>query len=317
MKFSKKAVVWNIIDCCNYRCDYCCIAKDLSTRKSDSKNSRENIDKILSFLSRLEGSWEIRLIGGEPTIHPNFLEICRKIIDKGHKLSITTNFSLSCDQIDKLIYICKDKLVSFIASYHIKFANKAEFLRKAEYFNSKKNKNTFFIVVSVLKENNLLHLKEFEKDLEKRKVLFRYQILQKGRKFERYKKETEEYIKDKLIYNSERIRSKSFFGNLCYSGRRFFYVLSDGSAYRCFNIQPGWYLGNIIKGTFKMNKKAEPCLAHRCMCNVILNMGLVCYNKRARLRYLINYGVSKMISDKDIRSRILNKIHLKKSIEIE
>lgn len=75
---------------CNLKCSYC-FANEF-VNKSNTDISLENFDKAVEFMTR-SGASSIGLIGGEPTIHPQFKEIMRRLIlnKKIQDITVYTN----------------------------------------------------------------------------------------------------------------------------------------------------------------------------------------------------------------------------------
>ena len=65
-----------ITNICNLKCEYC-FAEDMIHEPSSSI-SLEDFDKILEFTSRTSNNY-IGIIGGEPTLHPHFDEIIKRV----------------------------------------------------------------------------------------------------------------------------------------------------------------------------------------------------------------------------------------------
>jgi len=282
MKEARPSFVWRITSKCNYKCPYCSQGRRDSNKTSRRHCSDEVVDAVLKLSEDLPGSWFIKLIGGEPLIHPRFFEICEKLASSGHELCTTTNFSLPYGQFQKLIDICDEKLVFLTASLHpSQLKSVDEFIDKAAEFNSKKSASTSFTVTSVLIEEYFENLKAIEQRLTERGVTFKYQVLKVGKKYVKYKDEIEEYISEKLCSNIETIRGKNFFGTLCHTGELFFNIRVNGDVFRCYNDQNCYYLGNIGKGTFKRFKKARPCMAKICTCTAPANRNMICYGEKA------------------------------------
>lgn len=66
-----------IINYCNLQCPYC-FANEYFTEGDKQVITGEQLDKILEFIGRTKVG-RVGLIGGEPTIHPNFPEILKKV----------------------------------------------------------------------------------------------------------------------------------------------------------------------------------------------------------------------------------------------
>lgn len=83
------AANWAITGKCNLNCRHCFMASD------NARNMAEfTWEECLSLLDEMEkcGVQNITLTGGEPTIHPHFLDICREIAKRGMWLDeLTTN----------------------------------------------------------------------------------------------------------------------------------------------------------------------------------------------------------------------------------
>ena len=80
----------SLTDKCNMRCVYC-MAEDMVFMPSDDLMTTPEILRLVNIFARL-GIDKVRLTGGEPSIHPDLIEIVRGIRDAGiHRISMTTN----------------------------------------------------------------------------------------------------------------------------------------------------------------------------------------------------------------------------------
>lgn len=74
---------------CNNRCKWCYASSNLNEyRKKELDSSNE--DGIINLLVNL-GIRNVRLIGGEPTIYPNIVNLTEKLTSSGLRASIVTN----------------------------------------------------------------------------------------------------------------------------------------------------------------------------------------------------------------------------------
>jgi len=80
-----KSMNWHITSRCNYRCKFC-FARDRGEELLDL----ERMKAVLSLLKQ-KGIQKINLAGGEPVLHPLFLEILREAKNAGFTTSIVTN----------------------------------------------------------------------------------------------------------------------------------------------------------------------------------------------------------------------------------
>jgi cyclic pyranopterin phosphate synthase len=91
----------SLTDKCNMRCVYC-MAEDMVFMPSDDLMTTPEILRLITIFARL-GIDKIRLTGGEPSIHPDLLEIVRGIRDAGiNRISMTTNGLRLADQAKAL-----------------------------------------------------------------------------------------------------------------------------------------------------------------------------------------------------------------------
>ena len=265
---------WVITELCNYKCTYCC------SGGRTGHCSNDTIEAVYRLLSHLEGNWLIKLIGGEPMIHPKFFEICERVVGVGHSLCMTTNLSLPLTKLERFIDICGDSLEYVTASMHLSQIRANEFVEKAAAFNALKNPKTDFTVNSVVLEDDFEQLRAIEERLANRDVDFKYQIMKIKGKYVKYNEDIESYISKKLISNTEKLRGMRLFGTYCYAGELFFRIEVNGDALRCYSRQPHFYLGNVNR-TFKRFTEARPCLARRCTCTVPANRNMIMFDEKA------------------------------------
>jgi sulfatase maturation enzyme AslB (radical SAM superfamily) len=77
---------------CNRRCQYC-FARDMLTVGADAGQffmERSMFEAALALAERSRAP-EIRFLGGEPTLHPEFVPFAEKVLDRGLKLLIFSN----------------------------------------------------------------------------------------------------------------------------------------------------------------------------------------------------------------------------------
>ena len=88
---NEKKLLPNILltNICNQSCDYC-FAKNEMKWAAKKEMSFADLQKIVDFLKKY-GRNEIKLMGGEPTLHSRFKEIIDFILDSGFKIYLFTN----------------------------------------------------------------------------------------------------------------------------------------------------------------------------------------------------------------------------------
>lgn len=87
-----RTIQWAITGRCNYRCRHCFMAasEETDTAEYSLKECRDVVNQIAEC-----GIDEIYLTGGEPLLHPHFLEIVDLLVDKGIIISVvSTNGAL-------------------------------------------------------------------------------------------------------------------------------------------------------------------------------------------------------------------------------
>lgn len=94
---------WFLSAKCNYDCAYC---PSLIHNNLPHKNTSEQVFKGLDNLFiKLGGkTFTMSLWGGEPTLFPDYIEICKKINDYGSRVFTTTNGSRSKKYLSELIH---------------------------------------------------------------------------------------------------------------------------------------------------------------------------------------------------------------------
>lgn len=112
---------------CNNRCIFCC------DRKSHETIKDLNIDAITKCLDEQKQNFEVvHVIGGEPTMHPNFKQLIVNINNAGYKeIVLETNASLLNQPL--INFLLNNKVKTFIVGSHT--------TSDQLYFNLTGNKN--------------------------------------------------------------------------------------------------------------------------------------------------------------------------------
>ncbi len=131
-------VSWLLGRFCNYKCSYC-----WPYARSDKKDHRST-ELVISTLDEIKrqarergfNSFHFSFSGGEPTLHPGYLDILRHYGDDGsntnyQSVHMTSNLSLGLGWFKKYVEATKNlHRVSITASYHKEFAVKERFADK-------------------------------------------------------------------------------------------------------------------------------------------------------------------------------------------
>lgn len=113
-------VNWLITDMCNYRCSYCFGQKPIDKTKLVSLDKLKiAVDNIMSLNRPI---YDFVFSGGEPTIHPNLIDLIH-YIDKNaksrlNKITIITNGSRTGNFYDKLAEIAQHINLNLVISIH-------------------------------------------------------------------------------------------------------------------------------------------------------------------------------------------------------
>jgi len=93
---------------CNANCNYC-LNKAGSARLNEL--STEELLRTIENFGR-DGVFEVRLTGGETTLHPDFYEIAQSVWQNGMALSVNSNLLINKTKLDKLIKLSPQLLIT-------------------------------------------------------------------------------------------------------------------------------------------------------------------------------------------------------------
>lgn len=280
----QNAIEWYLSHICNYNCSYCVSRFGRNKFVVSPPDQSKIANKLLEYLS---GSWLIAFCGaGEPFLTPNFLEIVRKVVKRGHKVSVITNFSVSLEKILKFCEITRDNLLEVMVSLHLERAEPVKFLKRALIVQ--KNIGRKLVVSSVARKSRLRELKKIGRLFQDNGIRFMLQperdYQRYGRKnnpFTKYSKQESDIIKTFKSADLATDKDLKFKGRLCWAGAKYFIMDYWGNAWRCAPARGNKkeYLGNLLDGTFKLRKRRFPCFYECCYCVGPISYGMV-KNKR-------------------------------------
>lgn len=260
---------------CNYHCSYCAEEGRELPHEEHIAASDEVINAFLKLVETFDEQWTIQFIGGEALTHPKFFDTVQKIINMGHKVALTTNFSFPIESYKKLIDICGDKLKWFAASLHLEQVKSVdEFISKAIEFNNYKNCKTIFRILSVVTEDNWLYLKELKEKLNRHHIALSLQRLRINKQEVKYKKIIEDYLKKdplNLAREKQNLYHKNLDQKFCNAGHKSLRILSNGEVKRCYSPQKNFEMGNITNKDFHLLSGPEKCFAKECRCCILIS----------------------------------------------
>ena len=260
-------VSWNMNTTCNYRCTYC-------TQRflDDRKRWARDLPAFIEAFRKLPGDWEVKLSGGEPFLHPDFLTLVGALADQGRRVSVVTNLSAKDDTLTTFAALTARKPGLLSASLHLEYADVDEFAEKIARFAATYAGRV--CVTCVATRTNLPRLAELRARFA---VPFKIQPEKLDRDVIDYTNDERDTIEALGGHNNTGEIAPNFEGRPCWAGARYFIVDDRGEAYRCYPArrQRTERLGNLLDGTFRPRFSAEPCRYTYCNCTVPRDRGMV------------------------------------------
>ena len=270
-------IEWQTNGVCNYDCSYC-----IQSRKyRQGHPTDEEIDKFLAFFARLPGVWEIKMSGGEPFAFRGFLErIVPGLAPLPHRVSVLTNLSAPPSQLRRFVDLVGDKLVVVSASLHLEYTSAEVFVEKAVRLRSWLRPETALVINSVLVPGTLENLAAVRRQVEAAGLRYFPQIMKTKHGVFPYDSSDLPMVV-KLTGQRPTPReanvAPSYRGRLCWAGVEYFALEQTGDAWSCRTARrfKQGYLGNVLKGTFKLNGQPARCAYDICPCAVPANRGMI------------------------------------------
>jgi MoaA/NifB/PqqE/SkfB family radical SAM enzyme len=272
---------WNIVGLCNYHCSYC--VQKPETRKGIPTPAQ--IETFLRTWEALPGSWEFKISGGEPFLLPNLPEVAERLRRRGHLISMLTNLSASRADLGAFVDGAGDALRTFSTSLHREMIEEEEFLENLLWLKQRlaRYPRSTLVVNNVLVPDRLDELLETKRRYESAGVKWYPQMMRVNGRNYRYSDVEWEKVQRILGAQGRRQSPRevnmgySFTGKPCWAGAKYFIVTHRGNAYSCY---PGkrvgdGFLGNVLKGTFRLWEGQRICPYDVCPCTVPQNRGIV------------------------------------------
>ncbi|MCW5802512.1 MAG: radical SAM protein [Deltaproteobacteria bacterium] len=263
-------VSWNMNTTCNYRCSYC------TQRFVDDRGQwAKDLPRFIAAFAALPGDWEIKLSGGEPFRHPDFIPTVRALVEARRRVSVVTNFAAPLEELRAFAEATRARPGLISASLHLEYAEPGEVLAKVQALAP--HHAGRIVVTCVATRANLPRLEEIKHAYDAAGVTFRIQPEKQDRDVIDY----DDGERDQLIklggHNGTGSIDPSFAGRACWAGARYFIVDHRGDAFRCYPArrQRRESLGNLLDGTFRVRVDPEPCRYSYCNCTVPQQRGMV------------------------------------------
>ncbi|HEY5922956.1 MAG TPA: radical SAM protein [Kofleriaceae bacterium] len=265
-------VSWNMNTTCNYRCSYC-------TQRfvEDRGQWAHDLPRFIAAFAALPGDWEIKLSGGEPFRHPDFLDAVAKLAAARRRVSVVTNFASPVDELHAFCDATRAKPGLISASLHLEYAEPDGFLAKVLAVQARHAGRV--VVTCVATRANLSKLEALRDQYAAAGVTFRVQPEKQDRDVIDYDDSEREQLITLGGHNGTGLIEPSFAGQPCWAGARYFIVDHQGEAYRCYPARRHRRerLGNLLDGTFRLRTEAEPCRYAYCNCTVPQQRGMVAH----------------------------------------
>lgn len=161
---STKKVLLELTSSCNLNCQHCFYRQNINFQSNNFLNKKKAFDLIDKFKNN--NICNLVLTGGEPALHPNFIEIAKYAKKNIPRVTLCTNGLIENKKLrDKIIELNFDtytlSIDSHINSVHDKFRGKKGSLKSVINFTKqlKNNKREISIHIT-LHLNNLDHIEK-------------------------------------------------------------------------------------------------------------------------------------------------------------
>lgn len=279
---ARGVVSWNMNTSCNYRCSYC------TQRFLDDRGRwARDLPRFLAAFAALPGAWEIKLSGGEPFQHPEFLTAVRALAGLGWRVSVVTNFSASQQKLDAFLDAVGDQLGVLSCSLHLEYVTIDDapgrpdtlsgFIDRCVRAQARLPAGASLCVTCVATRANLPHLPVLSDRFAAAGVALKVQPEKQGREVIDYSPAELRQLVQLGGHNRTGTVAPDFGGQPCWAGARYFIVDDRGEAYRCYPARRYRIerLGNLLDGTFALSEGATPCRYRYCNCTVPISRGMM------------------------------------------
>ncbi len=275
---------WHLLNTCNYRCAYCFFDAATLGEKLRSFASPATWEKAFNATGK---TWLLHMTGGEPSLYPDFVELCRRLSER-HYLSFNSN--LTHPSIADFAERMDPSRVSFInAGLHLaereerngnsRFLKHAELLRERGFpvvvslVATPSVLDRYMDAISLLNGAGLFPAPKMlrgafegrfypEAYSESDRTRFRAYAAQARQAYASLLASRPEAFTINMFDDDEFLAGQpSFTGRSCEAGRRFVRLNPDGEAFRC---SEKTRLGNLLAGTFIPTERASPCDTSYC-----------------------------------------------------
>jgi len=272
MENHKIRFAWDIHYRCNFRCPYCWFYKEWA--RLGRRSRYLSTDEWMVHWRRIYdkyGEVRIEIVGGEPFIYPNFIELVKKL-SSIHLIKITTNLSGNIEEFIKEI----DPLrVELDLNFHILFIDLETVIRKSLFLKNAGFKSGICYLAYPPQMHKIKYLSRIFAAHGINFALAAYWGNYNGKNYpDSYTQEEKDMMRpylgdiDRVSYH---LNAKSPKGKLCNAGYKYADIQGDGRVVRCGPMN-NKSIGNIFDGDFQLLKGPSVCEAEVCPSNEYDNL---------------------------------------------
>jgi len=263
----KRRFSWDIHYKCNFRCPYCWFYRDWANLSR--KNLYLSTDEWMVHWKRIYdkyGEVRIEIVGGEPFVYPNFIDLI-KGISSIHSVKVTTNLSGNIDQFVK--EISPDR-VDLDLNFHILFIDLETVTQKALLLKTSGFKAGICYLAYPPQMSQIERLDKHFKSVGINFALAAFWGEYNGKHYPAAYTEAERTLMrpylgdvDRVLYH---LNGKSPRGRPCNAGYLYASIQADGNVVRCGPLA-NKSIGNILNEDFRLLEASAPCESDHCPCN--------------------------------------------------
>lgn len=269
-------IEWKVAGACNYDCSYCI----QSRRYRRGGLRRESVLRAVEQLARLDGTWELKMSGGEAFAHPLFLDLLvpELMARTPHRVSVLTNFSSSARDLMRFVRFTRGRLEVFSASLHVEYVAVEDFVAKAAWLANLLEERVGLVVNQVVIPGQEAEAARCRRALEAVGIRWFPQLMKvDGQVVDYPDRAALSRLLGDLEGPGQLNTSPSYRGHRCWAGVRYFAVEPDGSAWSCRSARRvgEGKLGNLYEGTLSLWEEPRACPFPVCPCTVPANRGMI------------------------------------------
>jgi len=260
---------WDLHYRCNYRCPYCWWHGRWQELAGCHRNLSTN--EWLGYWKNIYdkyGAAQIEVVGGEPFIYPDFVNLIEKL-SAMHTIRITTNLSTN---IDAFLEMINPSRVKINPTFHPTFSDFNTFIKKCIALRDK----------GFTENVNYLAYPPQIKFIPGYKAKFNRESLAltvmtfwgeyNGKDYPAsYTEEEKEIISIALGKRNNQefqlVPKKMVKGKSCAAGYRYAVIQTDGTVLRCGGSGLNEKIGNFFDENFSLQAAPSACSAEHCKCN--------------------------------------------------